>query len=160
VVEDWWAGSSPPGLAYVVVSLPADVASAVGYTLTLKTKTNGTAGAGRPAYEDVDGLTPPQADSRLVSQGTNSTSTEAETRDTDTSTSSPSKDPHGGLPWLPSARAQLSSPLSRPSARWWYGAAAPERCVLYSTGSPSERAMSIRCTSLVPSPISRIFASR
>ena len=26
--------------------------------------------------------------------------------------------------------------------------------------SPSERAMSMRCTSLVPSPISRIFASR
>ncbi len=30
----------------------------------------------------------------------------------------------------------------------------------HSTGSPSPRAMSIRCTSEVPSPISRIFASR
>ena len=30
----------------------------------------------------------------------------------------------------------------------------------YSTGSPSRRAIKIRCTSEVPSPISRTFASR
>ncbi|PZF79258.1 vWA domain-containing protein, partial [Jiangella anatolica] len=55
--------ASIPGLRYVQVSYP-DASGPIAYTLTLKT--NGTAGEGAPEYTDVDGLTPPAAESALV----------------------------------------------------------------------------------------------
>ncbi|WP_053202122.1 vWA domain-containing protein [Jiangella muralis] len=55
--------ASIPGLRYVQVSYP-NGSDPMRYTLTLKT--NGTAGDGAPEYADVDGLTPPAADSALV----------------------------------------------------------------------------------------------
>ncbi|SDT02884.1 VWA domain-containing protein [Jiangella sp. DSM 45060] len=56
-------GASVPGLRYVQVSY-FDAGDPMRYTLTLKT--NGTAGEGAPEYAEVDGLTPPVADSALV----------------------------------------------------------------------------------------------
>lgn len=57
--------ASIPGLRYIQVSYPNSAGDPVPYTLTLKT--NGTAGDGAPEYAEVDGLTPPTADSALVS---------------------------------------------------------------------------------------------
>ncbi|SEE84465.1 vWA domain-containing protein [Jiangella alba] len=56
-------GASVPGLRYVQVSFDTS-GDPLPYTLTLKT--NGTAGEGAPEYAEVDGLTPPAADSALV----------------------------------------------------------------------------------------------
>nr|WP_281386318.1 VWA domain-containing protein [Jiangella mangrovi] len=60
------AGASIPGLRYVQVSFDTS-GDPMEYTLTLKT--NGTAGETAPTYADVDGLTPPAADSALVDGG-------------------------------------------------------------------------------------------
>jgi len=89
-VEDWWVGSSLPGLRYVLISLPEDAAASVPYTLTVKTD----GGADGPAYADAGGLTPPAADSALVSDGTVIAAEERERRN---ERSSDGADP----PWLP-----------------------------------------------------------
>ncbi|MBC9226254.1 VWA domain-containing protein [Aeromicrobium sp. 636] len=104
VVESWWAGSSLPGLRYILVSLPEDAVAAISYTLTLKT--HGTAGTGAPEYEEVDDLTPPQADSRLVTPGATSASTDAEPPADTTPTEPPADSAdesavESGFPWLP-----------------------------------------------------------
>ncbi|WP_053202121.1 vWA domain-containing protein [Jiangella muralis] len=61
--RDGGGGASVPGLRYVQVSFDTS-GDPMPYTLTLKT--NGTAGETAPDYADVDGLTPPAADSALV----------------------------------------------------------------------------------------------
>ena len=57
------SGAGVPGLRYVQVSYD-NPGGSIPYTLTLKT--NGTPGEGAPEYADVEGLTPPAADSALV----------------------------------------------------------------------------------------------
>lgn len=104
-IADAWAGSSLPGLRYVVVSLPERAPAPVEYMLTLRT--NGTAGDGAPQYEEVEGLTPPRADSRLVTadgrEDTGAAADPAEEPSEAPTTAAPADadSADGGLPWLP-----------------------------------------------------------
>ncbi len=101
--------ASIPGLRYVQVSYP-HASDPMEYTLTLKT--NGTAGEGAPEYADVDGLTPPAADSALV-DGSGGGSADDEPSDepgdeatedqalTGDGSGNGSGDDAAGLPWMP-----------------------------------------------------------
>ncbi|WP_157987589.1 vWA domain-containing protein [Jiangella endophytica] len=71
-------GTSMPGLRYVQVSY-GEMGDPLPYTLTLRT--NGTAGEGAAEYADIDGLTPPVADSTLVSGGDEGDSAEEQPAD-------------------------------------------------------------------------------
>lgn len=88
-------GASLAGLRYVQVTYFGDDQPAMTYTLTLKT--NGTAGAGAPAYADVEGLTPPAADSALAVAAEDDEESEA----ADPGSASGGSSDEGDVPWLP-----------------------------------------------------------
>lgn len=97
-VEAHLSGSSLPGLRYVQVSYPAESEAPIAYTLTLKT--NGKAGEGAPAYQEVAGLVAPEAGSALVTGAGSVSDTKPDTRAAK-STKPDADEEGGGLPLLP-----------------------------------------------------------
>lgn len=91
-------GAAVAGLRYVQVTfnVRGDEVN-LPYILTLRT--NGTAGENAPAYAEVDGLTAPGAESRLVDAVADSAPEDEPTSDDEKSTAAAEDD--GGLPILP-----------------------------------------------------------